>query len=237
MFFLYTGTDRDKVLAKASAMLTALKKKRPDSAFISLADDTLTKGRLEELAAGQGLFDEKSIVRVSGVFADKELGEFVAKHWQVFKDSQNAFVFIEEKLNKAPLEKVGKFAEKLEVFDLVEKKQQKFNSFALSDALGERDRRSLWALYREAVAAEVELEELCGILFWQTKSMLVARDASSATVADLNPYVFGKAKRYADNFKVGELEKLATELVHLYHDAHRGKRDFELGLERVLLSV
>jgi DNA polymerase III delta subunit len=237
MFFLYTGTDRDKTLAKAAAMVEALRKKRPDSAFISLSDQALTQGRLEELVAGQGLFDEKSIVRISGAFVEKELGEFVAKHWEDFKLSPNAFVFVEEKINKVPLEKAGKFAEKLEVFDLPERKRGEFNAFALSDALGARDRKALWALYREAIAAEVECEELCGVLFWQVKSMFLAQDTKSAAEADLNPFVYGKAKRYAGNYKEGELAHLSGELVLLYHEAHRGKRDFELGLEQLLLKV
>ena len=108
--------------------------------------------------------------------------------------------------------------------------------FAMADALGARDKKTLWILYRQAVEAGKVPEEIHGILFWQAKSIALAARTNSATEADLNPFVYGKAKRYAANYSDKEINNLLERLVAVYHDSHRGIHEFETAMERLILE-
>ena len=80
-------------------------------------------------------------------------------------------------------------------------------------------------------------EEIHGILFWQVKSIVLASRTKSATEAGLNPFVYSKAKSFAENFNQQELDKILEDIVRLYHDAHRGLHDFETAMEIFILSL
>jgi hypothetical protein len=92
-------------------------------------------------------------------------------------------------------------------------------------------------LYQQAVRHDVVPEELHGILFWQVKSMLLATLSKDAKESGLNPFVYSKAKNYAKNFTLDELKKISSQLVAIYHQAHRGEVDFDLALEKFFLSI
>jgi len=116
-----------------------------------------------------------------------------------------------------------------------EKKDNTF--FALADALGARDKKKLWLLLRNALDHDSVPEELHGILFWQAKSLALAAQTASAGEAGLNPFVYGKAKRFLVNFKQNEIEKMLSKLVWMYHEAHRGRVDFSIELEKFVLDI
>ena len=112
-----------------------------------------------------------------------------------------------------------------------------FNVFALTDALGERDRKKLWTLYQRAKYAEVSPEEIHGILFWQVKSMLLAKNAKNAEEAGLKPYPFKKSVGFLKHYTGGEVEHLSRKLLSVSHDARRGLHDFDIALERFVLNI
>jgi hypothetical protein len=112
-----------------------------------------------------------------------------------------------------------------------------FNIFSLADALGERDRKKLWVLFQFALRQDISSEELAGVFFWQLKSMVVSRETKNANEAGVSPYVFQKSKRYNKNFSPEEELRMASKIVVLYHNAHRGLVDFEKGLEKFILGV
>jgi len=118
----------------------------------------------------------------------------------------------------------------------LEKKEKKdaFNIFSLTDALGERNKKRLWTRYQEALRAGSAPEEIHGILFWQLKTLLLV---SKGATAGIKPFVITKAKHFLGNYTENELEDLTKSFVDLYHDARRGKIDFDIGLEKILLSL
>ena len=109
--------------------------------------------------------------------------------------------------------------------------------FAMTDALGARNQKRLWTLYQQALRHGVVNEELHGILFWQVKSMLLAALSKDVKESGLNPFVYGKAKNYAKNFTLSELKKISSQLVTMYHQAHRGEVDFDIALEKFFLTI
>jgi hypothetical protein len=109
--------------------------------------------------------------------------------------------------------------------------------FPMADAFGSRDKKKLWVMYRQAMDNDAVPEEIHGILFWQAKSMVLAAKSNAAGDAGLNPFVFSKSKRFCANFKEGELDIVVSNLVHMYHRAHRGEIDFERELEKFVLDI
>jgi hypothetical protein len=169
---------------------------------------------------------------------NKDVREVMLEKIDAIKESPNIFIFFEGKLTKEITKKLEKRAEKITEYEATEEKKKESGSFFhLADALGARDKKGLWVGLREALDNDAAAEEIHGILFWQAKSLALASKASSATEAGLNPYVFGKAKRYAGNFKEGEIDIMLSGLVSMYHKAHRGEIDFEIELEKFALDI
>lgn len=240
MLYFFYGTDRDKARARARGVIAAMRKKRPDAEYFRVTGDTWQDAQLEEFVSGQGLFERKFVVFADGAFENANAKSWVAANLAGIGTSENAFVFLESSLDAATRKKIEKVAQECREFEAPAKPRRSansFNIFALADALGARERRKFWSLLSEAFMEGGSPEEINGVLFWQVKSMLAARDARSAAAAGLSPFVYTKSKRYASNYEHEELERLSLALVSIYHDAHRGLTDFPTALERLALSV
>ena len=72
--------------------------------------------RLEEFAGGQGLFEQKYIVFLDRVLETAEAKEAFLDCLKTVSESDNIFVMLEAKLDKATLTKIEKKAEKVQEF-------------------------------------------------------------------------------------------------------------------------
>jgi hypothetical protein len=179
-------------------------------------------------------------VFADGIFENKEAKEWTLEQVSRLASSENAFVYLEEKLDAASLKKIEKVAEEVKSFvapELLRSARREFNVFSLADALGKRKSLHLWSLLLEAFLNDVSPEEVCGVLFWQVKAMLLATLEKSASAAGLKPFVYEKSRRYALLYRKEELLDLSRKLVSIYHDAHRGIHDFPTALERFALTL
>ncbi|MBX4209368.1 hypothetical protein KW799_01595 [Candidatus Parcubacteria bacterium] len=238
MLYVIYGTDIEKAREKSHALFDALKAKKPDAAAGIMRADEVTPEKIEELTQTQGLFENKQIIFMDRTLEDPEIRDVMLGKIDAIKESPNIFIFFEGKLTKETLKKLEKRAEKITEYEATEEKKKEGGSFfALADALGARDKKKLWAMLREALDEDAAPEEIHGILFWQAKSLALAAKTASAADAGLNPFVYGKAKRYAANFKEGEIDALLSKLVHMYHRAHRGQALFEIELEKLALDI
>jgi len=247
MIYFYFGTNTDSARKKTRATIDSLLAKKPDATLLKIDEEILSESRIDELCYGQALFSSKYIVFFNKVFGNKENKEIILKKIKDIAKSENIFIFVEGKMDKTSLDKIEKVAEKTEEFVAKEKvltkkealnlKGEKIDFFEFANALGKRDKRNLWILYQDALREQVPAEEVHGIFFWQIKSMLLAKKCKTAEEARMSPYPFQKAREYARNYKDGELEKISTEFVSMYHEAHRGNKDFFIALERFILTL
>lgn len=120
---------------------------------------------------------------------------------------------------------------------LLDKKGREFNIFALTDALGARQKKEAWILYQKALSAGLSAEEIFFKLVWQVKAMLLSSRTKNVGETDLKPFPYSKAKSFLKNFKSGELEKLSENLVVSYTLARRGEGEVETLVEKILLSL
>ncbi len=247
MFFLFHGDDKIKARAVAQKNIAAAQKKHPEASFFKLSVENFSADKLEELIAGQGLFYSAFVVLVDNICDETETAEIFLKKAKELKESKNFFVVLETKLNKKELEKLSKYAEKVEEFKLPEKrlskkealaaKGEKIDFFEFANALGEKDKRGLWSLYQEALNEGVPSEEVHGIFFWQVRSMICALKSDSPAESGLNPFVYSKAKTYAKKYGEERLKEMSASLFEMYHRAHRGEIDFAVSLEAFILRI
>lgn len=238
VLYVIHGTDIEKAREKSHALFEALKAKKPDASAGTIAAEEITLEKLDELTQTQGLFENKQIIFMDRTLENKDVRGVMLEKIDAIAESPNIFIFFEGKLTKDVLKKLEKRAEKITEYEATEEKKKESGSFFhLADALAAKDKKALWVGLREALEDDAAPEEIHGILFWQAKSLALAAKASSAGDAGLNPFVYGKAKRYLSAWKDGEVDALLTNLVSMYHKAHRGEVDFEIELEKLALDL
>lgn len=246
MIYLVFGNNKDSARKKAWEIVDSLLIKKKDAVFKKFTEnDEITQNHLNELISGQALFVNKFIVMFHEVFSNPETKNILVKNLKQIADSKNIFVLLEEKIDSKTLEKIKKVSTKSQEFEKKEMTKQerlaqigeKIDFFEFSNALGLRDKKNLWRLFQDALAENVPAEEVHGIFFWQIKSMLLASTCRIASEADMKPYPFQKAKEYCKKYSEKELKEISSKLVTMYHEAHRGRIDFYVALEKFILGL
>lgn len=236
MLYILHGTDTAKVRAKVHSLIDTLQKKRPDAELFYIGSESFSEEGLKELVQSQGLFSPKYIVVLSRVFENKNAKQQVLDRAAQLGEAEHVFLLIEEVLDAKELKVLEKHAAQVVAYDAVKKEKQSFNTFALADALGQRDKKKLWLLYTQAKESGVADEEIHSVLWWQMKSIILAHGVTTASEAGLKSFVFSKAKRFAANFSKDEANKTLTDLVTMYHESRRGKHDLGTALEVWILK-
>ncbi|MEX0917414.1 MAG: hypothetical protein WDZ90_02745 [Candidatus Paceibacterota bacterium] len=237
MLYLFHGSDTQASRKKLHKKLDVALSKNPDSPLMWIDEENFDGASFPELLGGQSLFGGVLNVAVDASGGEGILTDFISEKVRDIKESENVFYILFGKETKKTLEPFLKYAQSSEESALKEVAAQKFNVFSLTDALGKRDRKGLWVLYQKAKRNNIADEEVHGILFWQLKCMLFAASSASANDAGIKEFPFKKAKSFLRNFREGEVEEKAHELLLVTYDARRGKSDFGGALERFILSV
>lgn len=159
------------------------------------------------------LFNKTPVLVIDNVLNNGEI-IFNIDELATLKNSGTDFIFTEDKLLKSHQDKYKKHGE-INFFEGEKIIQKKFDIFSLTNAFEKRDKISAWVLYHKALSEGVEPEAIAGVLFWKIKTMIL----SSSRIFDKN-----------------ELKIQSSNIINLYHKAHRGEEDFLVGLEQFILS-
>lgn len=213
MLYLFTGDDLERKNIAITKFIEALPEELPR---FYIERGNWNPFQLESLYSTPGLFFKKSTTILTSLFDHEEAREFVLEKLEALANSQNIFIVKEGPLKKAITDQFKKVRAKIEVFEKEKDRKEKFNTFLLANSLGDRDKLHLWLNFRAAIATDVSLEELTGVLFWKVKDMLLKKN-------------FGK-------YKKEELEKILMELSFLLPQARSAGRDAESALEEFLLE-
>lgn len=197
--------------------------------------DDYISGTFNNMATAVSLFGDQKVFLLDNISQNKEAFEELLSALELMAGSQNHFVIIEGNLLAAVKKQFNKYVDEIEEFKAVSDKP--FNTFAVADALSLRDKKSLWLLFNQALIKGVATENIIGILWWQLKTMRLAKLTGSAAEAGLKDYPFNKAKRALQKFKEGELEKLSHSLIALQHDSRLGICELNTALERWILKL
>jgi DNA polymerase III delta subunit len=196
--------------------------------------DGLEKGALISLASSEVLFGKPPVYLIDTLSNQTEMFEDLLEQLEVLAKSPFYFVVLEKDLNANSKKQFTKHASVINEFKK-STENKTFNSFLLAEALVNKDKKQLWILLQEARKNNISSEEIIGILWWQLKTIRLAKLTKNAEEAGVKDFPYNKAKRALKNFKDGELETLSLNLLTLYHNGHAGKRDIDLALEEWVL--
>ena len=207
MLYVFHGTDIVTAGDKARALVASLRAKRPDASFEKLDGDSWNESALQGHLGGQGLFSSKYIVLLDRVTENTDAKESLPGLIPALQESPNVFIVLEGKLNAELTRAIDKNAEKSVECEL-RKEPAKDGGF------------NVFAL-ADAVAKRDSIRA------WMLYRQAVESGSEPEQIIGM---LFWKAKTVED-------KKLARELVTLYHEGHRGRRDLELGIERLVLTA
>jgi DNA polymerase III delta subunit len=237
MYYFLHGKNNKEARKKLKSLVETLHVKRPEAEIFRIHDENWTDAQFDELLVAQGLFDQKYIIVLDTLFDDARIKERILDRAKDMKESDNVFLVLENDVDKKTLEKISKYAEKVQEFEGVEKKVERFNTFALADAFGKRDKKNIWVGYLRAIDAGISPEEISGVLFWQIKNILIVKKTKDAKESKLSPFVDSKARGFARNFTLDEISGFARSIVEATQMVRQGEGEMEVLLERVVLGV
>lgn len=237
MLYAFVG-DREKAKDKARALERSLLARNTEAGYFVLDEESVSDASLSSLVSGQGLFSQKYIVRLNGVFKEKETAEVVLGALVHIASSENIFVLVEGALPAPVLKKVEKYAEKVVICEAsLPKKGAKENPFALTEAFSARDKQALWMHILGARMRDTAPEDTHGLLLWQYRQWCFAKVAEGPEDAGMKPFVYTKSKKALARYSEEELKDIGKRLIRMNHDARRGIVDLSAELERFALSL
>jgi DNA polymerase III delta subunit len=122
------------------------------------------------LASTEALFGGDRTFVLEGAINSPRQEEFLDLAKLLVKSS-HTFIFVEEKLLKAPMAALEKAGAKIEVAKKVEAKERGFDPFGLTYALAARDKKKLWLALTMAFRAGEKAEAVAGLLAWKARQM------------------------------------------------------------------
>ena len=248
MIYFLHGDNADEGLDKGQRVIMALQKKKPDAAYFKIEEWNWDESKMEEWIASRGLFASNFLIFVDRVCKNKDAKSYLLKKRKELAESENFFVILEGKLDKDTEGKLSKVAWKTEEFNKPEKKNltkeekleaigEKIDFFEYADVFASGDKKNIWAKYREAVDKGVPAEEIHSIFFWQARTMLSAVLSKTQAESGLKPFPYQKGRSAGLKYGEERLRKINSQLVSVYHEAHRGEGDLYNGLERIILEM
>ena len=237
MIYLLHGTDTHKARKKLHEMLDILIKKRPNSELFKVTTENWSESQFDELLSAQGLFDQKYIVVLDGLFEKKDIKERVLDRLKEMKGAEHPFLILENKIDAPTLKKIEGVAEKIQEFSKPENKKESYNIFYITDGLLSRDKKKLWIDYIDLLSKDISAEEIHGIIFWQVKNMILASRADSVKETGLTPYQYKNALTGGRRYKEEELLKMSSDLVEMTHKVRSGEGELEVILEKWILGM
>lgn len=233
LYFLHG--DFNKVLAKSEQTVESLLAKKKDALVLRVDSENLSVEMINEYSGAQSLFAQKYIVTMLRVLENKEISDEIVDLVKQIAESENVFIWCEEKVTAKDLKKIEKYATK--VLQIGEKKEyiQDKGDFALAEAFVRGDRKNAWILYLEAIQ-KMDVEKVFGSLWWQVKAILLAKKTKTAEEAGMKSFPYSKAKAVANKYDETVICKIADKMIDLYNQSRLGEGEMSVNLERFLLD-
>jgi hypothetical protein len=215
MIYLFTGSDTNKVRAKAFQWVEAVRAKAPDAVYIRLNSDSISESAIRDALSSQGLFFSKSLILLDDPFLLSESGETVFGLLNELAKSDNPVAILAPKLLAARVKKIEAKAEKVFKIDVTEKAARGFNS-GLVNALAAKDGAGLWKELQKAYRQGDVPELVHGLLHWKARDMM---------------------QKGSPKWGKEGARKLSRDLIVLVSDSRSGDLGLGEGLERFVLGI
>ncbi len=220
MVYIVFGTEeRKKVLAKYKVCVAS---------FIDHNDPNFN---LQQYIDSVSLFNQVHVYQLIGFIADGGMEDLISNRTSVVA-SPNIFIIQETDITEARRKKLEAMGFNVGKNTSVVKKFSD-EIFTLSDAIYARDKKNAWVVFCE-LSQKFAAEEIHGTILWAIKMMRVFHYADALGI---KPFVANNANRASKKYTPTEIDNMHRQLVCIYHDAHNGKLDFNIALEKWLLGL
>jgi len=207
MFYLFTGTDSEKVREKMGERIAEFK-----NAEVIRITDAHTIADLETALQGSGMFGGTRVIVLDNICGNEEVEVLLRARLETISKNTETILIYENAPLAEMRKTLEKYAEKSERYDSP-KKEKKDDFFLLVNALQQGKKKDLWVLLQREFALGKPPEAVHGSLFWAAKQMVLKSSGRNE-----------KAR------------KLVADLAELPHEARRNGFDLEYALEHFVLS-
>lgn len=216
MIYLFTGSDVNRVRAKAFQWIAASREKAPDAYYSRITAEQVSEAALREALGAQGLFFSKTLIALDDPFSMAESAEVVLDLLPELAESKNILAIIAPKLLATRVKKIEGKAEKVFTVDAAAKPPARGFNAALVNALAAKDGEALWKEIVKAYRLGDAPEMLHGLLHWKARDLM--QKGSKAWTSE-------------------EARKLSRALILLLSDSRGRDLPLDLALERFALSL
>lgn len=214
MIYLFLGNDTKN---KLNTHQKFVKSNSSGIDVVSISRNDFNPMQIESLYSSNSLFSNKSMILFSNILDYMDERDFILSKLSMLSESDNVFVFLEDKMSKPTFDLFKKVKANIETFELPKIKTERFDNFLIANAFANKDRLNVWIYFRQAVDRGVIMEELSGVLFWKMKDLLLKKNFSK--------------------FKEVELKKYIARLSYLLPEARKEGMDAESVFEKFLLEA
>lgn len=233
MLQVFCGND---VVAVRTAALAAVAPYEETGVVpVRIEAETYEPGAVENALGEISLFGGVAVYILDTPSVDEVFVETVREKLVELAAATDVFVIIETTPSPTYRTELKKHADTFSEHKAVA--AERGNPFALGEAFLNRDKKSLWVQLVTDLRNGAAPEQLVGMLWSQLRSIRLALLTKTAEEAGMKDYPYKKAKAALRKYSEAELEKLSRQLLVVYHDAHAGKGDMAVGLERWCLGV
>jgi len=215
MIYLFSGSDVEKVRAKAFEWIAKARAKEPNLAYVRLSPEEITSPALLEAAESGGLFIQRLLVLLDNPL-DKEAEDVFEAHLDALVQSDNAIVVLAPKLAAAKAKKLVPRAKKVYTFNVPLPAEIRAFNAGLVNALAAKNREKLWVEIHRALRAGDAPEMLHGLLHWKARDLM---------------------EKESRIWSAEESRQLSLDLIRLLQGSRRGKLPLEESLEKFALSI
>lgn len=189
---------------------------------------------------GASLFGEKVLINAEDLLTKEESREYIYKHLEEMKESENIFVLDDPFAVVATFQKLERDLEKLEIkenlFDCRETiVQRDVEPFFLCELIEKRDKKAAWQEWKKLYLEweDSEAQAIHGALWWKWKMMW-----SAYLDGDRNNFfrlyrLSSKELKYSKK----ELEEFGKEISLMAMKANNGELDLMRSLEKFILKI
>lgn len=233
MLHVYCGSD---VVAVRTAALAALAPLEEAGAVpVRLEAETYEPGALEHALGELSLFGGTGVYLLDTPSDDEAFLTVVRARLSDLAGAGDVFVLIESSVTPTYRNELKAIATTFSEHKA--EAAERGNPFALGEAFLARDKKALWVQLITDLRTGAAPEQLSGMLWAQLRAVRLAQLTKTAEEAGMKDYSYKKAKAALRKYTEADLERLSHELLTIYHDAHAGKGEMAVGLERWCLGV
>ena len=234
MLTVLVGTDLEKRGAHLEKILS--RERAGGSEIVHYTDVNFKKDEIVFSANSANLFGVKNIFVITGVYDNTDLRGELETILATLSDSTEHFILCEKSILAPFMKKLTALKATVEKFESEKDfKKESFNVFALTDAYCDKKRSMAWAIYRAGISAGIDSHQLHGNMVWAIKNMIIAKKTKSANESGLNPFVYSKAKKFAEKFGLEELQQNLVALSQVFHESMFTGVNLETSLEVFIL--